>query len=59
MQGSISLNLADGAIRGINVVTYLRDAKDILKMGGATTQTQSADNAEKMTSVSSMCRINS
>ena len=47
MNGSISLNLVDGAIKGINIAKHLRDAKDILSMGGATTQTQSADNAEK------------
>jgi len=47
MNGSISLNLVDGAIKGINIAKHLRDAKDILSLGGATTQTQSADNAEK------------
>ncbi|MBA3007538.1 MAG: AsmA family protein [Proteobacteria bacterium] len=47
MHGIISVNLVDGSIKGINIAKHLRDAKNILSMGGASTQTQSANNAEK------------
>ncbi len=47
MNGIIFVNLTDGAIKGINIAKHLRDAKNILSMGGASTQTQSANNAEK------------
>jgi len=47
MQGATSLNLINGAIKGINIAKNLRDATDILKMGGATTRTQAANNAEQ------------
>jgi AsmA protein len=47
MHGTMSLNLINGAIKGINIAKNLRDATDILKMGGATTRTQAANNAEQ------------
>ncbi|MFH2122219.1 MAG: AsmA family protein [Pseudomonadota bacterium] len=47
MNGIISVNLTDGAIKGINIAKHLRDAKNILSMGGASIQTQSANSAEK------------
>jgi AsmA protein len=47
LNGTISLNLADGAVKGINVAKKLRDAQGLLGMGGASAQTQSADNSEK------------
>ncbi len=43
MDGNMSLNLADGAIKGINVAKQLRDAQGM--MGKA--QTQTADQSEK------------
>jgi AsmA protein len=42
--GSISLNLVDGAIKGINIAKKMRDAKNLL---GAKSQSQSANKAEK------------
>ncbi|MBU0665613.1 MAG: AsmA family protein [Proteobacteria bacterium] len=47
MHGIVSLNLTDGAIKGINIAKHLRDAKNVLSMGGASIQTQSANSAEK------------
>jgi AsmA protein len=47
LNGTMSLNLADGAIKGINIAKKLRDAQGMLGKGGASAQTQSADNAEK------------
>jgi AsmA protein len=41
----MSLNLADGAIKGINIAKKLRDAKGMLGKGNA--QTSSADQNEK------------
>ncbi|MDD2685397.1 MAG: AsmA family protein [Gallionella sp.] len=45
LNGSMSLNLADGAIKGINIAKKLRDAKGMLGKGNA--QTSSADQNEK------------
>lgn len=45
LNGSMSLNLADGAIKGINIAKKLRDAKGMLGKGNA--QTSSADQSEK------------
>jgi|CXWL01.1.fsa_nt_gi AsmA protein len=42
--GSMSLNLADGAIRGINIAKKIRDAKNLL---GAKAQSQAADKQEQ------------
>ncbi|MEQ1589841.1 MAG: AsmA family protein, partial [Gallionella sp.] len=42
--GSLSLNLADGAIRGINIAKKIRDVKSAL---GAKSQSQAADKNEK------------
>ncbi|BBI98711.1 cell envelope biogenesis protein AsmA [Ferrigenium kumadai] len=47
LNGTMSLNLADGAIKGINIAKKLREAQGMLGKGGASAQTQSADNAEK------------
>lgn len=47
LNGNMSLNLADGAIRGINIAKKLRDAKDMFGKGGASAQTQSANKEEK------------
>lgn len=47
MNGSLSLNLADGAVKGINVAKKLRDAKAVFGKGGANAQTQAADANEK------------
>ncbi|MDD5757520.1 MAG: AsmA family protein [Desulfobulbaceae bacterium] len=47
MNGTMSLNLADGAIQGINIAKQIRDAQNILGMSGANNQTQSANSAEK------------
>jgi AsmA protein len=47
LNGSMSLNLTDGAIKGINIAKTLRDAQGILSMKGATAQTQSVNKAEK------------
>lgn len=44
LSGTLSLNLADGAIRGINIAKKLRDAKSMIGQG---TQTQSANSDEK------------
>lgn len=43
MGGNLSLNLADGAIKGINIAKKLRDAKSML----GKPQTQAADQSEK------------
>lgn len=45
--GNISLNLADGAIKGINVAKKLRDAQGMFGKGGGSAQTQSANQQEK------------
>ena len=47
LNGSMSLNLADGAIKGINIAKKLREAQAMLGKGGGTTQTQTANQAEK------------
>jgi len=47
LNGSMSLNLENGAIKGINIAKTLRDAQGMLRMKGATTQTQSVNKAEK------------
>ena len=47
LNGTMSLNLADGAIRGINIAKKLRDAQGMLGKGGASAQTQSANKEEK------------
>ena len=47
LNGSLSLNLTDGAIKGINIAKTLRDAQSMLSMKGATAQTQSVNKAEK------------
>ncbi len=44
LNGSVSINLADGAIKGINIAKTLREAK--ASLGGGNT-TQSANQAEK------------
>jgi AsmA protein len=43
MNGSLSLNLTDGAIKGINIAKKLRDAQSML----GKTQIQSANQSEK------------
>jgi len=43
MNGNLSLNLADGAVKGINIAKKLRDAKAML----GKSQTQTADQNEK------------
>lgn len=45
LNGTMSLNLADGAIKGINIAKKLRDAQGML--GKASSQTTSADSTEK------------
>lgn len=45
LNGTMSLNLADGAIKGINIAKKLREAQGMLGKGSV--QTQSADNTEK------------
>ncbi|MDZ4201285.1 MAG: AsmA family protein [Gallionella sp.] len=45
LNGTMSLNLADGAIKGINIAKKLRDAQGML--GKGTSQTTSADSSEK------------
>ncbi|MDP2695191.1 MAG: AsmA family protein [Gallionella sp.] len=47
LNGTMSLNLADGAIKGINIAKKLRDAQGMLGKGGASAQTQSANKDEK------------
>ncbi len=47
LNGNMSLNLADGAIKGINVAKKLRDAQGMFGKGGASAQTQSANKEEK------------
>ena len=47
LNGSMSLNLTDGAVKGINIAKTLRDAQGMLNMKNATTQTQSVNKAEK------------
>ena len=47
LNGNISLNLADGAIKGINIAKRLRDMQGMLGKGGASAQTQSANREEK------------
>jgi AsmA protein len=44
LNGNASLNLADGAIRGINIAKKIRDAKTML---AAQSQTENANKAEK------------
>ncbi|CAH1387618.1 AsmA family protein [Candidatus Nitrotoga sp. M5] len=47
LNGSMSLNLENGAIKGINIAKTLRDAQGMLNMKGATAQTLSVNKAEK------------
>ena len=47
LNGNLSLNLADGAIKGINIAKKLRDAQGMLGKGGGSAQTQSANKEEK------------
>ncbi|MBY0575886.1 MAG: AsmA family protein [Gallionellaceae bacterium] len=47
LNGNISLNLADGAVKGINIAKKLRDARGMFGKGGASAQTQSANKEEK------------
>lgn len=47
LNGNMSLNLADGAIRGINIARKLRDAQAMFGKGSASAQTQSANQDEK------------
>ncbi|RFC30923.1 MAG: AsmA protein [Candidatus Nitrotoga sp. MKT] len=47
LNGSMSLNLTDGAVKGINIAKTLREAQGMLSMKAATTQTQSVNKAEK------------
>ncbi|MBI5439088.1 MAG: AsmA family protein [Nitrosomonadales bacterium] len=47
LNGNMSLNLADGAVKGINVAKKLREAQALFGKGGASAQTQSANNFEK------------
>lgn len=47
LNGTMSFNLADGAIKGINLARKLRDAQSMLGKGGASAQTQSANKEEK------------
>ena len=47
LNGNMSLNLADGAIRGINIAKKLRDAQAMFGKGGGSAQTQSAKQDEK------------
>lgn len=44
LNGTLALNLADGAIRGINIAKKLRDAKSMIGQGA---QTQTANQDEK------------
>lgn len=45
--GNANVNLADGAIKGINIAKKLREAQAMFGKGGGTTQTQAADQNEK------------
>ncbi|CAG0940379.1 hypothetical protein GALLN_00926 [Gallionellaceae bacterium] len=47
LNGSMGLNLADGAIKGINIAKKLRDAQAMFGKGGASAQTQAANKDEK------------
>ena len=47
LNGNVSLSLADGAIKGINVAKKLREAKAMFAKGGTKVQTQAADKNEK------------
>jgi AsmA protein len=47
VNGNLSLNLADGALKGIDIDKKLSAAQAMLSKGRATTQTQSASNDEK------------
>jgi len=47
LDGSMSLDLHDGAIKGINIAKKLREAQAMLGRGGGTTQTQTANQAEQ------------
>ena len=46
LNGNMALNLADGAIKGINIARKLRDAQGMFGKGGAA-QTQNANKDEK------------
>jgi AsmA protein len=47
LNGSMSLSLKDGAIKGINIAKKLREAQAMFGKGGGTAQTQSANQGEK------------
>ena len=47
LNGSMSVDLHDGAIKGINIAKKLREAQAMFGKGGGTTQTQTANQAEK------------
>ena len=47
LNGKLSLNLADGALKGIDIDKKLSAAQAMLSKGSATTQTQSASKDEK------------
>ncbi len=46
MNGNLSLNLADGAIKGINIARQLRDAQGMLGKAQAANQTEKTDFSE-------------
>ncbi len=47
LNGNMSLNLTDGAIKGINIAKKLRDAQGMFGKGGGSAQTQAANQSEK------------
>jgi len=47
LNGTMSLNLADGSIKGINIAKKLRDAQAMLGKSGGSAQTLSANKEEK------------
>ncbi len=49
LNGNFSLNLADGALKGIDIDKKLRAAQAMLSQGGASSETSSANKDEKTT----------
>jgi AsmA protein len=47
LNGTMSLELAKGAIKGINIAEKLREAESLVAMGGGEEQTQPASSVEK------------
>ncbi|HEX5364958.1 MAG TPA: AsmA family protein [Gallionella sp.] len=58
LNGTMSLNLADGAIKGINIAKQLRGAQGMLGGGGAQTQSANKDEKTDFSELKASFRVN-